>query len=318
MNYEEIEFNDQFYTDTFQVWAKLSYKDPKNVQEVIKQPLWRNSHIKIGGKTVKYNDWNLAGISKIIHLIDNKGKLASETYIRNKFGIVPKQLTYTSLIHSIPAEWKKMIKTESNILGYPAHQGCCLLIDNKEHDIDQITTRDIYLHMIKSWKIKPAAGKIKWIEIYDDMNLDEEFWQYIYETPNSLTKNSKILMTQYKIVNRILAVNYNLKIWGKSDTDLCIACNQVDTIQHFIYECPKTLVMWKAIQTWWKTIFHFSIELSILEILFGIPNENKDNAINIYNYVILHAKYYIYIYQKKEKRYKYVQSTPSNKKRAQT
>jgi tRNA U34 5-carboxymethylaminomethyl modifying enzyme MnmG/GidA len=59
--------------------------------------------------------------------------------------------------------------------------------------------------------------------------------------------------------------------------------------------------MWKAIQTWWKTIFHFSIELSILEILFGIPNENKDNAINIYNYVILHAKYYIYISKKQEK-----------------
>jgi hypothetical protein len=301
INYEEIEFSDKFYTETFQVWAKLNYKDPKNVQEVIKQPLWRNSHIKIGGKSVKYNDWNLAGISKIFHLIDNKGNLASETYIRKKIGIVPKQLTYTSLIHSIPADWKKMIKTGSDILGYSAHQGCYLQIDNKDCDIDQITTRDIYLYLIKKNKIKPAAGKIKWIEKYDDMNLDEEFWQYIYETPNSLTKNSKILMTQYKIINRILAVNYNLKMWGKSDTDLCTACSQVETIEHFIYECPKTLTLWNAIQLWWKAIFQFSIKLSVLEIIFGIPNENKDNTINIYNYVILHAKYYIYISKKQQK-----------------
>ena len=47
----------------------------------------------------------------------------------------------------------------------------------------------MYMHIIKKWKIKPAAGKIKWIEKYDDMNLDDEFWQYVYETPYTLTKN---------------------------------------------------------------------------------------------------------------------------------
>jgi hypothetical protein len=194
-----------------------------------------------------------------------------------------------------------MIKNEGNFLGYTAQQDCHLLIDNKYCNIDELTTKDIYSYLIKKWKIKPAAGKIKWIEKHDDMNVDEEFWQYIYETPNSLSKNSKILMTQYKIINRILAVNYNLKTWGKCETDQCTICCQVDTIEHFIYQCPKTLALWNTIQLWWKNIFHFSIRISVLEIIFGIPNEIKDPSIFIYNYVILHAKYYIYITKKQQK-----------------
>jgi hypothetical protein len=82
-----------------------------------------------------------------------------------------------------------MIKSGNSTLGHIAQQGCYIQVDNKYCNIDEITTKDIYTYIIKKWKIKPAAGKIKWIEKYDDMNLDEEFWQYIFETPNILTKN---------------------------------------------------------------------------------------------------------------------------------
>jgi hypothetical protein len=108
-------------------------------------------------------------------------------------------------------------------------------------------------------------------------------------------------MLQYKIVHQILAVNTKLKIWGKSDSDLCKVCNKIETIEHFIYECPKTLALWNTIQLWWKSVFSFTIMLSPLEIIFGIPNENNDNSINLYNYVILYTKYYIYITKKQEK-----------------
>ena len=31
--------------------------------------------------------------------------------------------------------------------------------------IDEITTKDMYTYIINKWKITPAAGKIKWIEL---------------------------------------------------------------------------------------------------------------------------------------------------------
>jgi hypothetical protein len=108
-------------------------------------------------------------------------------------------------------------------------------------------------------------------------------------------------MTQYKIIHRILAVGSNLKKWKIKDSDKCSDCNNIDTIEHFIYECPNVIQLWTSIQIWWKSIFQFTIEISCLEIIFGLPNENNDNDIHIYNFVILYAKNYIYVNKKKSK-----------------
>jgi hypothetical protein len=121
MNYEELNLNETFYTNMFQSWAKLNYNEPINIQEVIRQPLWRNSLIKINGKTIKFEDWNKAGIKNISHLIDNKGNLASQNFLRYKYGI----------IHSISVGWKKMIKSGNCTLDYTPQQGCYIYIDNK-------------------------------------------------------------------------------------------------------------------------------------------------------------------------------------------
>jgi hypothetical protein len=133
------------------------------------------------------------------------------------------------------------------------------------------------------------------------MDFDSELWELIYETPFKLTKNSKVLMIQYKIIHRILAVNHNLKKWEKKENETCEFCSEIDTIEHFLYQCPKTLKLWDSIQMWWKINFQFKIHISILEIIFGLPNEDNEKTINLYNYVILYAKYYIYITKKKEK-----------------
>jgi hypothetical protein len=113
-----MNINEKFYKEMFKTWAKLNYKEPVNIQEAAKQPLWRNSLIQIGGKTIKYKEWLQAGIHNFSHLIDNNGNLASIYFIRNKYGITPKQLTYNSLIHSIPQAWTKMLKTATCSLDY--------------------------------------------------------------------------------------------------------------------------------------------------------------------------------------------------------
>ena len=89
------------------------------------------------------------------------------------------------------------------------------------------------------------------------MNLDDNFWQQIYETPFHLTKNSKVLMVQYKIIHHILAINRNLKKWGKTTSSECEYCGKEETIEHFIYECVNTNPLWNSINTWWKNAFDF-------------------------------------------------------------
>ena len=120
----------------------------------------------------------------------------------------------------------------------------------------------------------------------------------IYSTPVQITKNTKVTMMQYKILHRILAVNRNLKKWKVTESDLCHYCNHIDTIDHFLFLCPNTTLFWQSVFTWWKSLFEFSLNLTVLEIIFGIPNVNEDIIINMYNMVILYAKYYIYVTKK--------------------
>jgi hypothetical protein len=142
--------------------------------------------------------------------------------------------------------------------------------------LEDISTKEIYKYILDKEKIKPPTSKKRWIEKYDNINVDEDFWQLIYETPFHHTKNSNVLMLQYKIVHRILAVNHNLRKGKRINSSEFEICGMDDTIEHYIYECPTVKALWHNINSWWKTEFEFSIPISILEVLFGVPNETVD------------------------------------------
>ena len=108
-------------------------------------------------------------------------------------------------------------------------------------------------------------------------------------------------MVQYKLVHHILAVNHNLKKWKRINSSECELCGSQDSLEHFIYECPTAKALWQNIHSWWKTEFDFSIPISILEVIFSVPNEIIDKHLNLLNYMILHAKYYIYVSKKLNK-----------------
>jgi hypothetical protein len=296
----KFNISENFYNEMLQSWADLNFHEPKTVKRVILQPLWHNDLITVGKEIVNYTTWKKAGINIVAHLLDNNGITMTKKKLQDKYGVSIKQMEYNSLIHSIPKFWTKLTKNQPDILELENKQSCSILLDHKYIKIEEITTRDIYIHLIDKNKNTPPTSKKRWIDLYDDMNLDDELWQMIYETPFKITKNVKILMVQYKLIHRILAVNHNLKKWKRIDDDQCEVCGKCDTLEHFIYECPDTLALWVSINNWWKNQFEFKIPITILEIIFGIPNENGDNDINLLNTMILVAKYYIYIAKKKK------------------
>ena len=299
-DYKHINLKQNFYAEMFSIWAKISYIEPVTINEILRQPIWDNDLILIGNKTVRYKNWTQAGIQYIADLVDNNGQLASINYLNNKYLTRIKQHEYNSITHCIPQIWKKNIKEAHDIVGTTIPNNLHIKMQNQFYAIEEITTKQIYTHIIQN-KYKDPTSKNRWIELNEGMDLDEDYWALIYETPFILTRNTKVLMTQYKIIHRILAVGSNLKKWKITNSDKCAECNHIDTIEHFIYECPHTLQLWTSIQIWWKSIFHFSIAISSLEVIFGLPNENKDSAIHIYNLVILYAKNYIYVNKKKSK-----------------
>ena len=278
-------------------WATMNYNEPVNISEILRQPLWDNDLILIDNQSTRNEAWAKVGIKHIANLINTNGQLSTINQLNNKFQINIKTLQYNSIIHSIPKAWKKQIKQNKHIAGTQIPDNPSIKILQIYYDIEEVTTKQIYTHIIEN-KCKSPTSEKRWTELYEDMNLGSEYWELIYETPSLLTKNSKVLNTQYKIINRIIAVGCNLKKWKITNSYECNDCKSKDTIEHFIFECPNTSQLWKSIQNWWKNLFLFSIQISSLEIIFGLPNETKDSMIHIYNFVILYAKHYIYTNKK--------------------
>jgi hypothetical protein len=298
--YSHKSLTEKFYTEMFDAWANINYNEPVNISEILRQPLWDNDLILVGNKSIRNDAWTQVGIYHVANLINTNGQLATINQLNFKYQTNIKILEYNSIIHSIPKGWKKEIREAKDIAGTKINENPCIKINQIYYEIAEITTKQIYTDIISS-KCKSPTSKKRWIELHEGMQLDTEYWELIYETPFTLTKNTKILMTQYKIIHRILAVGCNLKKWKITINDQCSECKSKDTIEHFIYDCPISLQLWASIHAWWKNVFHFSIQITSLEIIFGLPNENKDNMIHIYNLVILYAKHYIYTNKKKDK-----------------
>jgi hypothetical protein len=125
-------------------------------------------------------------------------------------------------------------------------------------------------------------------------------WKLIYTNDKHVTKDTNLKNFQFKVTHRILACNYNLKIWKIKENNVCNQCDETDTIEHHLVTCENTLEFWNKIFKWWAQHFETWFQIDTYEIIFGIPNERDEPVVNQINFFILLAKYYIYVCKKKE------------------
>ena len=79
---------------------------------------------------------------------------------------------------------------------------------------------------------------------------------------------------QYQIVNRYIPCYANLKLWGKENTDKCPLCNEVDTIEHFFFQCSSIKCIWTNMSTLFQITYDINTEMRGLDILLGIPGHS--------------------------------------------
>jgi len=89
---------------------------------------------------------------------------------------------------------------------------------------------------------------------------------------------------------RILGTNKNLFDCKIKTNSVCNLCrSSTETIEHLFFQCHHTQQIWTQLKQWTETCYT-NLNLSIDNILFGIPGKNN-NAINV---ILLIVKYYIF------------------------
>jgi hypothetical protein len=283
---------DNFYKSIFTMWSDIHFKQPEECEDVTKQIIWFNSLIKIGKKTVNYNNWINGKINFLQDLLNDEGKIATKAQIENKYQIQSRFLEYESLIHAIPKKWKETIINDNRSVHFKCFIDFTFKINNINKKLVDIKTKEIYWELINKIKERPTSEE-SW-KSKSELDLKTEEWKVIYKMAYRLTKDTKLINFNFKITHRILAVGQQLHKWKINKDDKCKECNSIDTIEHYLVQCPIVLEFWYSIFTWWKNMTQIQFPILAYEIIFGIPNESKENIIDNFNFIILCGNYYVY------------------------
>ncbi len=162
-------------------------------------------------------------------------------------------------------------------------------------NVDKITCNDFYWLLVSKAIIAPICIK-KWTEHFPSFNNEDILiWLRLFKLSFSVTRETRLQAFQYLLFHSVIPCNKWLcdkKIKSESG---CNICNDVDDLIHFFIYCENIKQFWTSFYKWWNNISEFNIGTNdIFEecTLFGYPGE--EDIIQILNYHVLIAKYFIY------------------------
>ena len=172
--------------------------------------------------------------------------------------------------------------------------------EGKYLDLDNIKCKQFYKAFVSLIKKKPAAVE-KSHETYD---IDQDTWRFYVMLPFNVCTDTELQTLQYKIIHRFFPCNYVLSIWYSdihSSCQLNSCLQKTDTLQHYFFHCTHVSVFWNTFMGFWKRHTGFNFVLEERDVIFGVLNPFKYDHIDILNYCIIYAKFYIYQCKKDSK-----------------
>ena len=83
-------------------WCEYSFSTPQTLNDILAQPLWFNSHIRMENKPYIDEGLHEMGINCVSDIVNNQGQLKSFLDV----GIIPNQhkliMAYNQVVSSIP------------------------------------------------------------------------------------------------------------------------------------------------------------------------------------------------------------------------
>ncbi len=286
-----------FYQDIHNIWMSMYAEEPASMTELQNEVLWWNKYITQSGVPICWDEWINKGIYYIRDLLDEQGQFLNHIQLYEKYGINCNFLQVLQIRQCLPSHWRQNIYRCNKKL--QENSNLCVKIDNRLKMIDVLKCKDFYWYFIDKEKSTPRC-QTKWCESFPELkDVDDSVWERIYKMPYIVSRETKLQSFHFRVVHRILPCNKWLCDITILDTNICNFCDNIDTIQHFLYECNCLKLFWQNFFRWWNRISPVKIEniVNINElrecILFGFPGD--EDIIVALNYCTLMAKYYIYI-----------------------
>jgi hypothetical protein len=153
--------------------------------------------------------------------------------------------------------------------------------------IKDITNKELYWVLISKIRKKPIfMAKLQY-----ELGIVEEEWEDILTIPACIF-NTKIRVFQYKLLFGLLPCKLYLSRIGRSDTNKCGDCNDLDDTPHYLFECPQVVPFWNSFMDWWNAMTNSVIFLDKRSALTGFIGPHE--IFNTLNACLLLAKWHVY------------------------
>jgi hypothetical protein len=196
---------------------------------------------------------------------------------------------------AIPKNWRKILKGSAAV---------CICNELKvklhhcEKNVSLITNKEVYWKFIFSITEKATAIS-NWEQIYPEVEFD---WPHIFSIPYIAVRETNLRSLQYQILHRFFPCNYTLNKWYPEHDNVCNYCTELDTVEHYFYECTAVQYFWSSFYKWWYNVASINLNLNFLDIIFGVQNPFEYNIIDALNFCILFAKRFLYQQKKNDKK----------------
>jgi hypothetical protein len=202
-----------FYWKVMESWfeiKKLTNPVEKNPMDIRRECLWLNELIKIGNKTMKWNNWRKKGINIVHDLINEQGLFLSPKDLEEKFNIKINIFNYNALKDAIPLKWRQKVKTmkiPNNAVSFD--EDIYIRIGKSDKPITKITNKDMYWTFVKKIQQDPIYKA----KLQQELDIKEEEWPIIYKIPCTI-QDTKIGLsnTNYSLAySRAIYISIELR-----------------------------------------------------------------------------------------------------------
>lgn len=285
----------RFYSTMISVYNKFHNFEQMSEEAIRKEKLWFNPQVGGANAPIYWPQWDKKGISTvgdICHVAENR--LLSHMEIKQKFGIRCSFLEARSMTLNIPMYWREAL-TVNWQPSSPTDPGICLYIQEEEQPLplSTLSTKAMYCRMIMI-RQKTNAALNKWVQGDGDIRVADSLeWSEICRRTFVFSRETKLQSFQYRILNRILPCGVFLKRIRIADSDVCLFCQEKDTIIHYLMQCNLVRPFWNAVCSWFGNVMGLYLDqLSPKEFLFWLPRGHHRGR--IINFILIQIRFYIY------------------------
>lgn len=289
----------EFWKDVLQSWLYVVSKFMDTVHahnsKILCIPIWYNTRIKVDKKSIFIKQWYERGVKIIDDFLDEKGCFLSKENFAKKYNIEPLCcMKYNSVISAISTLMKELDFSKEHYVKmyrpfFPLYFG--IILQAKK------TSQYIYRFINTSNNVPKSFEKWKSLDFYRELHVSVKD---VFKNCFMVSKDSKVQWLQYRILHRILPVNYYLKKIKIMHNDICTLCNsESETIEHIFFSCTKVISLWNRLSIEIYNATAERVGFNITNVIFGeLPFQNSNAVVN---FLIIFTKQYIFYCVKNKK-----------------